>query len=657
MKLLFESWKKFLLENDDLLLEGTLEDLKTAYPSVNFDGFKPKFLNWLKDRFLEPKRVEEVHPIEDAIETLKKFVSKEQAIAGKWVSNADFKKAVLEDPITKDIKSPTDITNLTADQLEALMVYSERKKTRFELPQNKEIGSDELVGKFGEWSVYLPKTRESSCQIAGYDEKTMSPKTTWCTARTQGSNLFYNYVGRKDQNIFLFYVMKDNPKTDTDWLSIGWINGKPVFDGHRGGVTVNRANYGIQRDEFESLLGDKAGSALAAMEAKIKEYDGVHPAKQMMIQAAKDPKVFVSITSGLSEEERTDLAKQIMEFGPSPEVLALLAKDKDVDIRRAVARNEATPPEVLALLAKDRGENVMMDVIANRSTPPETLALLAKNKSFRVRSNVAKNQSTPPNVLASLAKDEDISVRLSVARNETTPPETLALLAKSKDSAVRANVADNSSTPPEVLALLAKDDDVYVRFSVARNETTPLEILALLAKDGESRVKVAVAENETIPIEMLVSFAKDEDTSVREKVAIDRRMPPETLALMAKDKSGYVREIVARNRLTPPESLALLAKDKNYEVRRSVAGNRSTPPEVLASLFKGEKREIIRFTVAANRSTPPEALASLAKDKSSYVRKNVALNPSTPPEIAAKLKAKLRLDESRNRRITVRIRK
>jgi hypothetical protein len=402
MKLLLESWRTYLLEDRDVLLEGTLEDLKTTYPSVSFDGFKPKFLNWLKDRFLEPKRIEEIHPIEDVIPTLKNFISKEQAIAGKWVANADFKKAVLEDPITKDIKNPTDITNLTADQLEALVVYTERKKTRFELPQKKEVGSDELVGKFGEWSVYLPKTRESSCQIAGYDEKTMSPKTVWCTARTQGSNLFYNYVGRKDQNIFLFYVIKDNPESDNDWLSVGWVNGKSVFDGKSGGLTVKRDNKGLQRADFDSIMGNQASAILAAMEAKIKEYGGVHPAKQMMVKAAKDPKVFASITSGLSEEERSDIIINIMGYDLSPEVLAILAKDKDKLVKRNVAGNTSTPPEMLATLAKDEDEYVRWHVASNPSTPPEMLAILAGDKVKHVRLYVALNTSTPPEVRAKL---------------------------------------------------------------------------------------------------------------------------------------------------------------------------------------------------------------------------------------------------------------
>ena len=47
------------------------------------------------------------------------------------------------------------------------------------------------------------------------------------------------------------------------------------------------------------------------------------------------------------------------------EVLALLAKDKDAGVRRAVARNPNAPSEVLALLAKDKEASVRDSAIKN----------------------------------------------------------------------------------------------------------------------------------------------------------------------------------------------------------------------------------------------------------------------------------------------------
>ena len=39
---------------------------------------------------------------------------------------------------------------------------------------------------------------------------TKEPKTTWCTARTKGSNLFYHYISRGNILAFLFYIIKYN---------------------------------------------------------------------------------------------------------------------------------------------------------------------------------------------------------------------------------------------------------------------------------------------------------------------------------------------------------------------------------------------------------------------------------------------------------------
>jgi hypothetical protein len=68
-----------------------------------------------------------------------------------------------------------------------------------------------------------------------------------------------------------------------------------------------------------------------------------------------------------------------------PDVLELLAKDADVDVRRGVAQNATTPPATLELLAKDADVDVRWGVAQNATTPPATLELLAKDASVDVR--------------------------------------------------------------------------------------------------------------------------------------------------------------------------------------------------------------------------------------------------------------------------------
>ena len=128
------------------------------------------------------------------------------------------------------------------------------------------------------WSVAMPQTTEASCDLGA--------GTTWCTARKgeEEQNLFLSYVGRGDQDIILFYVMKDGADHKTDrWsmLSVGFENGEPAFNQGAGNISVNAANENLTEDKFNQLLGkDVAELFLRKMSEKAESTSGKHPAKK-----------------------------------------------------------------------------------------------------------------------------------------------------------------------------------------------------------------------------------------------------------------------------------------------------------------------------------------------------------------------------------------
>jgi len=119
--------------------------------------------------------------------------------------------------------------------------------------------------------------------------------------------------------------------------------------------------------------------------------------------------------------------------------------------RKDLARNPNTPPEILTILARDENLNVRWRVARNPNTPPEILTILAQDKDEYVRWNVAQNPNTPPEILTTLARDEVSSVRRGVAQNPNTPPEILTILARDEDADVRCRVADNPNATREVI--------------------------------------------------------------------------------------------------------------------------------------------------------------------------------------------------------------
>ena len=183
----------------------------------------------------------------------------------------------------------------------------------------------------------------------------------------------------------------------------------------------------------------------------------------------------------------TDLLKG--DINLPPEVLARLAGDDDVDVRRAVAEHKNTPPEVRAYLAEIASREAMA---RNEHTQPDALTRLAGDADAGVRERVAGNPNLimcSQEIFKRLVTDEVAAVRQAVARNHNAPPEVLARLSGDEDPRVRWGVAVNAHAPPGVLARLAGDPDKDVRRIVAGNARTPREVLARLASDTDWYVR------------------------------------------------------------------------------------------------------------------------------------------------------------------------
>ena len=103
-------------------------------------------------------------------------------------------------------------------------------------------------------------------------------------------------------------------------------------------------------------------------------------------------------------------------------------------------------PDVSKLPLQER-----KDLANNPNTPPEILTILARDEDWDVRCRVAQNPNTPPEILTLLARAENRYVRYGVANNPNTPPEILTLLARDEDSSVRCRVERNSNATREVI--------------------------------------------------------------------------------------------------------------------------------------------------------------------------------------------------------------
>ena len=152
-----------------------------------------------------------------------------------------------------------------------------------------------------------------------------------------------------------------------------------------------------------------------------------------------------------------------------PDLLRQLSKDKDKEIRIAVASNSYTPVEVLRELSRDTNEGVRMYLAKNTNTPVDILEKLSKDKNEYVRKFVASNSNCPIKILKYLADDrESGGTQRQVLLNPNCTEELLRYMFRKYYNSldVRSTLAyyaDEIKTPKDILEQLAEDEDKDIR--------------------------------------------------------------------------------------------------------------------------------------------------------------------------------------------------
>jgi len=333
-----ESLKASLPDNiNDVLKNSEIEDLRKSLklaglPEESINQLNKEGLNWFKERYVDKTRKEIIHPILEALNPVLFCLANKDSIVN-FLSD-------LEVSDHLNINQSDVLLNLSLDDIvklnSAFRSSKEGNQKQTSIDTTNVIPDEkEFIAKVGDWNIWLPHTQETSAKIAGYDPVTKEPLTTWCTARTKGSNLYYNYVGKvnpshfgysrrsldRDPDLYLYYIIKDNPRLDTDWLSIAVLSGgnkiEPIFNGKDGGVTIDRANIGLTKDNFYKIVGDAAAdNILNIIIEKTKEYGENHPATESIRELITDVSKFkrALLTKGASEE-RPHFAAKVLDLG------------------------------------------------------------------------------------------------------------------------------------------------------------------------------------------------------------------------------------------------------------------------------------------------------------------------------------------------------
>jgi hypothetical protein len=297
-------------------------------------------------------------------------------------------KQIYENQLTKDMVKDDYLPLIkfhfnNQDLLKPINSYSSISELNTDiesLDEESETVSEKELDIFFEkdgWILTMPHTTKASCLLG--------KGTDWCTSRTKSQNLFLSYIGRYSDDIVLFYVIKidGNPKKNpNDKLSVGFENGIPVFDGKKGGLTVNASNEGIKIEDFGQILGKElAQTMLIKMDEKSQSIKGKHPAKKEMERIAKSvDKYLKKISEFKNEDELNEFKKEIAKYNLSKDMQYVLSEDKNKDIRRYLARNPNLIESIQIKLADDEDEWVRRYLALNPNLIESLQIKLADDK-------------------------------------------------------------------------------------------------------------------------------------------------------------------------------------------------------------------------------------------------------------------------------------
>ena len=539
------------------------------------------------------------------------------------------------------------------------------------------------------WLVVMPGTLQSSIYY-GKD-------TTWCTSRTDGANLFYNYVARPHDAVVLYYMVNKRDATSpTRRLSLGLVHGQPVFKGD-GGVSVDADNVGVDDNRFRQILGPEFGPVFNAVTQHAASIQGQHPAKQALQALLEHPakcrkyfkamdkdakvdfigligaRVYGDPTGNAVPDEILDIL--VAESGPSvreaaagkhPPLLGYqrrLADDRLPSVRAALARS-SLPLDLQQKLAADPDPSVRK-VLAGSMTLPSTLRYaLALDPDDSVRAELAGSYKLPLDLQRSFAVDPSPRVRCALAERQEHSgvfPEIEHTLVGDPDPAVRSALARGHALTFSLQQRLVQDPHPEVRRALAMRAPSSLrfgEIEFTLGRDPEPRVRRALIGATTNP-DLLHILAIEGDPDLRNYIVRNAYVSTETLAHLAQDTDSHVRTSVAET-ATDPEVLRHLAMDKASSVRAGLLRNQHLPTSLRASLTQdtsgrvraaavyhtaadkdmwvmAEDRDPAVRAAIASREVPADLLLKLAQDSSPDVRAAVAYNQATPLQVLERL--------------------
>ena len=168
--------------------------------------------------------------------------------------------------------------------------------------QKKAVKQDEtdIIYESDNFLVVMPRSTASACFYG--------KGTTWCTAATEGTNLFLSYVA-SDRGVILYHILKKGSDSRADAgskINVATIKGKPYFSSQQGGLSVDAANSGLTEAKYNAALGEEAQPVLDAIVAHSAKLGNKHPAAKEVDASVASLAAWKAKTDKFNEEVYND---------------------------------------------------------------------------------------------------------------------------------------------------------------------------------------------------------------------------------------------------------------------------------------------------------------------------------------------------------------
>jgi hypothetical protein len=242
---------------------------------------------------------------------------------------------------------------------------------------------------------------------------------------------------------------------------------------------------------------------------------------------------------------------------------------------RKLATNPKTPEQLLTILAKNSDQEIRRLVAENPNTPLSVFEYLVTHCDKKVRCRLAENPHTSPEILTKLAQSQELIKSLS--KSQFNSYDTMEY-----DQALAIKLASHPNTPSPILELLVTQTSPTVQYGYRHNSNlNDIYDNLIFSSSIVNPIRSALVNNMNAPVNVLFILAKDSNDWLRSKVAEHPNTPANLLEILAKDSASNVRGKVAENPNTPVSLLKVLATDSDKTVRSGVINNLNAPASLL----------------------------------------------------------------------------